>query len=378
MMNTTHTHFGKLPDSIDRRKFLKYTAGTALGTAAYSLLPSTASFAARKGSKDYWSPKLSESVSSVDDLTLAWLAQMGCEWVVLGSADWVDQDKKGYWTEADIELVQEQCRKFGMELYSLMIPIGWLMSPMLAKPDRDLWISNIQRSIIAAGNQGIQMLEWRWSPDFKPHGPGYGYYEKKGRGGATYTAFDYDRDGHLPPYPELGTISRDELWERLLYFCGKIMKTAEGAGVKMSVHPKDPPVKEMRGISRVLTNTDEIEAFLDAVDSPANGFTFCQGTVTEMGVDVIDAIRRIGGRGKIHHVHFRNVRGQVPRYEETFIDEGDVDMLEAMRAYKEVNYTGSLVSDHTPQMTGENSRNLGYSFSHGYIVALVQAVNSER
>ena len=102
------------------------------------------------------------------------------------------------------------------------------------------------------------------------------------------------------------------------------------------LHPKDPPVKAMRGVSRLLTSTEEIEAFLDAVPSPANGFTFCQGTVTEMGVDVIDAIRRIGGRGRIHHVHFRAVRGSVPRYEETFIDEGDVDMLDAMRAYKDV------------------------------------------
>ena len=206
-------------DAINRRRFLKTTAGTALGAAAFILSPSGARAAAGKDSGEYWSPKLSESVGSVDDLTLAWLAQMGCEWVVLGSTDWVDQDKKGFWTTADLEPVQERCRKFGMELYSLMIPIAWLMSPMLAKPDRDLWINNIQKTIIAAGKQGIQMLEWRWSPDFKPHGPGYGYYSKEGRGGATYKAFDYDRDGHLPPYPELGTISREEMWERLLYFC---------------------------------------------------------------------------------------------------------------------------------------------------------------
>ncbi len=76
-------------------------------------------------------------------------------------------------------------------------------------------------------------------------------------------------------------------------------------------------------------------------------------------------------------MHFRNVRGHVPRYEETFIDEGDVNMFEAMRAYKEVNYTGSFVSDHTPKFTSDVPRGkMGYSFSHGYIVALVQAVNS--
>jgi mannonate dehydratase len=220
------------------------------------------------------------------------------------------------------------------------------------------------------------MIEWRWSPDFK-WGEDVGYYQAEGRGGATYKAFDHSISINKPPFPELGIISREEMWDRLLYFCRPVVKAAEEAGVKMSLHPKDPPVKEMRGISRVLTNTDDIEAFLDAVDSPANGFTFCQGTVTEMGVDVIDAIRRIGGRGRIHHVHFRAVRGQVPKYVETFIDEGDVDMLEAMKAFKEVNYTGSLVSDHTPKITGDTEfGKMGRSFSHGYIRALVHAANA--
>jgi len=328
--------------------------------------------------KKYWSPIISENVGNVDKSTLSWLAQLGAKWVVLQGTDWVDTEGKGYWTPADIEPIQKRCREFGMELYSMMIPLSWIMSPMLEKPDRDKQIENICRSIRAAGEQGIQMMEWRWSPDFK-WGDDVGYYEVEGRGGATYKAFDYSIAKNKPSFPELGIISREQMWDRLIYFCGPVMKAAEEAGVKMSLHPKDPPVKEMRGIARVLTNTDEIIAFLDAVDSPANGFTFCQGTVTEMGVDVIDAIRRIGGRGKINHVHFRAVRGQVPNYVETFIDEGDVDMLEAIKAFKEVNYTGSLVSDHTPKITGDiEFGKLGRSFSHGYIRALVHAANAEQ
>lgn len=177
------------------------------------------------------------------------------------------------------------------------------------------------------------------------------------------------------PFEDLDPIQRDVLWERLLYFAGPVMRAAQEAGVVMSLHPKDPPVESMRGIDRLLTNTDQIEQFLDAIPSPANGFTFCQGTVTEMGVDVIDAIRRIGGRGKIHHVHFRAVRDSVPRYVETFIDEGDVDMLAAMRAYKEVGYRGSLVSDHTPRIENDPTGRIGRTFSHGYIRGLIQAAN---
>ncbi|MDA0349297.1 MAG: mannonate dehydratase [Verrucomicrobia bacterium] len=324
-----------------------------------------------------WSPKISENIGNVDELTLSWLAQLGSEWVVLQGTDWVDKDENGYWTADEIAPVQERCREFGLELYSLMIPLSWLMSPMLNEADKDLKIENVCKSIRAAGKQGVQMVEWRWSPDFK-WGDDVGYYDAKGRGGATYKAFDYNGAKYKPPFPELGVISRKQMWDRLLYFCGPVMKAAEEAGVKMSLHPKDPPVKQMRGISRVLTNTDEILEFLHAVDSPANGFTFCQGTVTEMGVDVIDAIRRIGSTGRIHHVHFRAVRGKVPQYVETFIDEGDVDMLEAIKAFKEVNYTGSLVSDHTPQITGDvEFGKMGRSFSHGYIRALVHAANAD-
>ena len=89
------------------------------------------------------------------------------------------------------------------------------------------------------------------------------------------------------------------------------------------------------------------------------------------------AIRRLGRQGRIHHVHLRAVRGRVPRYVETFINEGDLDMLEALRAYKEAGYTGAIVSDHTPGITGDIAEGkIGRSFSHGYIRALIQAVNS--
>jgi mannonate dehydratase len=199
----------------------------------------------------------------------------------------------------------------------------------------------------------------------------------EGRGGALYKAFDYDLVKGKPPFEGLGEIGYQELWDRLIYFLKPLAEAAEKANVKLSLHPKDPPQPVVRGIARLFTNIEQIESFLDAVPSPASGFSFCQGTVTEMGVDVIDAIRRIGGRGRIHHVHFRAVRGHVPRYVETFIDEGDVDMLEAMRTYKEVGYRGAIVSDHTPKVTGDvTGGKIGRSFSHGYIRALIQAVNA--
>ncbi len=358
-----------LSSGASRREFFAATAGAVAADCTRgdeSPAPPSAK----------WSPKVSENIGGLDDATLTWMAQLGLEHVVLQGTDWVDRDSKGYWSGADIKDLHARCQPFGMQLYSLMIPVAWLTPAMLGDTARDAAIENVKRSIQAAGSSGVEMIEWRWSPDFK-WGADVGYYEAEGRGGAGYKAFNYDSVADAAPFPDLGRIPRQQLWERLIHFTERVMPAAEQAGVKMSLHPKDPPVKSMRGVDRLLTDTDEIEAFLDAVDSPANGFTFCQGTVTEMGVDVIDAIRRIGGRQKIHHVHFRGVRGRVPHYVETFIDDGDVDMLAAMRAYKEVDYTGSLVSDHTPRITGDIAGGrVGRSYAHGYIRGLIQAANA--
>lgn len=368
-----------MPSASSRRAFLGSALAGGLATAVTGCgagkEPEGLGGAKEAGPR--WEPRIAENIGSLDDATLTWLAQLGHKWIVLQGTDAVDREGKGYWTVNDIAAVQARCDAFGMKLHSLMIPLGWLMSSMLAKPERDGDIEKIRRSIEAGGKAGVTVFEWRWSPDFK-WGDEVGYYSREGRGGAVYKAFDYSRVADKAPFPDLGAISSGALLERLIYFSKPVMEAAESANVKMSLHPKDPPVKVMRGVERLFTNTAEMEAFLDAVPSPANGFTFCQGTVTEMGVDVIDAIRRIGGRGRIHHVHFRGVQGSVPRYTETFIDEGDVDMLAAMRAYREVNYPHALVSDHTPRVIGEIAGGkIGRSFSQGYIRGLVQAVNAD-
>jgi len=360
--------------SPTRRRFLKNSASIAAGSA---LAACSTPEPEQPTARPWWSPKVSENVGDLNGDTLTWMAQLGLEWVCLQGTDWVDREGKGYWSPEDIELLQKRCDDHGLKLYSLMIPLDWLMSSMLDGASKAEDQENIRRTVRTAGSAGVQMIEWRWSPDFK-WGDDVGYYSVEGRGGATYKAFDYSRVAGKAPFEELGEIDRKTLFDRLVEFAKPVCGVAEEVGVKMSLHPKDPPVKSMRGIDRILTDTDAIEEFLDAVDSPANGFTFCQGTVTEMGVDVIDAIRRIGGRNKIHHVHFRAVKGKVPQYVETFIDEGDVDMLQAMRAYREVNYTGSLVSDHTPRVIGEISGSrIGRTYSHGWIRGLIEAVNKE-
>ncbi len=356
-----------MKQSLSRREVLQ-AAGAALGVSAS---------VNAAGRRLRWEPKVAENIHDLEESTLRWLAQLGLKWVDLHGAEMVDRDKKGWWSPEDLRAVQQRCRDFGLEIAIITIPLAWQMRPMLGAAGRDEDIERIARSVRAVGEAGIPVLQYRWSPDFF-WGPEMGYKRVEGRGGASYTAFDFELVKDKPPFEKIGPISRQELLARLTYFLQPVIEAAEQAGVKLALHPKDPPQPVVRGVARLLTNLEDIDKFLALSPSPAHGFTLCLGTVAEMGVNVVEAIRRIGRRGRIHHVHFRNVRGRVPQYVETFVDEGDTDMLAAMRALKEVDYRHGLVSDHTPQMSGDlPGGKMGRSFSHGYIRALIQAVNAE-
>jgi mannonate dehydratase len=166
------------------------------------------------------------------------------------------------------------------------------------------------------------------------------------------------------------------MWERFLYFTKPIVAAAEKAGIRLTMHPNDPPVPVMRGVARIFHHTDGLRRFLKEIPSKNSGITFCMGTIAEMGVNVLEEIRHFGKQEKIFLVHFRAVRGKVPKYTEVFIDEGDLDVFEAMKTYREVGYQGPFVSDHTPRVEGDTTwGHRGRTFSLGYMRALVHAVN---
>jgi mannonate dehydratase len=251
-----------------------------------------------------------------------------------------------------------------------------MRNALLGKPGRDQDIENVCRTIRAVGEAGVPQMRWNCGPDYLFTAQ-TGYTTITGRGGAGYQDQDFSRVENMPPFPEFGTATQDEMWKNAVYLSKPVMEAAEKANVKMALHPNDPPKPLMRGLARVFHHPDILRRYHQEVPSPANGLCFCQGTIAEMGVNVLDEIRYFGSRKRIFHVHFRSVRGTIPHYTEVFIDEGDLDMLQAMKAYKEVGFTGLLVSDHTPRVEGDTSwGHIGRAFSMGYIRALVKAVNA--
>lgn len=241
---------------------------------------------------------------------------------------------------------------------------------------RDAQLDNVCKTIQNMGRAGIPVLGYYFSI-VKVWGHWRAYNSGGGRGDAGLKSFDYDlvKDA---PVEEGGPVSVDEMWERLVYFLERVVPVAEEAGVKLAAHQDDPPAVQLRGVGRLLTDHEAMQRLIDAVPSPANGLEFCQGTVAEMGPEkTVDAVRRFAGQGKIFYVHFRNVRGAFPKFDEVFIDEGDVDMLAAMRAYKEAGYDGVLIPDHSPRVAGDTQfGHRGRAFALGYMRALMQMVES--
>jgi mannonate dehydratase len=149
---------------------------------------------------------------------------------------------------------------------------------------------------------------------------------------------------------------------------------AEASHVKLAAHPDDAPVPQYMGVARILVDEAALQRLVDCVPSPANGIGFCMGTIGTMaGVDTVHAIRRFGGQGKVFFAHFRNPRGQVPAFDEVFPDEGDIDMVEAVRAWNEVGFDGVIRIDHCPGVVGDTPQaDRSFAFQVGYLRGLVQ------
>lgn len=201
------------------------------------------------------------------------------------------------------------------------------------------------------------------------------------RGGAKVTAFDLAEAKHAISLnthqaATVAPLGGEELWANLERFLCEVIPVAEEAGVTLAMHPDDPPLPEFHGKARIMNSVESFERLVALVPSPRNAICFCQGTFATMGVDIPATIRRLGKH--IAYVHFRDVEGTPSAFAETFHDNGPTDMAEAIRAYREVGFTGPIRPDHVPQLEGEDDGEPGYTmlgrlFAFGYIRGLLHA-----
>ena len=242
----------------------------------------------------------------------------------------------------------------------------------LGLPGRDEEIEIFKQVLRNMGALDIPVLCYNFMPQS-------GWYRtsfaKKGRGGALVTAFDSKLMQAAPQFTEAGTQTDIHIWDNYKYFMDKVLPVAEACKVKLALHPDDPPVPSLQGVSRIFRNVENFDKALELYPSDYNGITFCQGSFAAMNEDIPSLIRHFGR--KIFFVHFRDIRGDADAFEETFHDEGQTDMKACMRAYKEIGFDGVIRTDHAPVMAGESGENpayemLGHIFATGYLKGLLE------
>ncbi len=277
----------------------------------------------------------------------------------------ITQNQDRPWTEDDLRAIKQRIEANGLawEAIENFDPAHWY-DILLDGPRKEQQLEQLKRTIRMIGRVGIPIMGynfslagvWGWTK-----GPW-------GRGGAKALVYDESTIDPQTPMPNgmawnmvydpdapEGTVPRvdtDELWQRYEYFLSRIVPVAEEAGVRMALHPDDPPADMLRRTARLVNQPQKYQKVLDIAPSRANALEFCLGSLQEMrDGNVLDAIAHYGAQRAIAYVHFRNVRGKVPHYQEVFVDEGDLDMLAAIRALRAVGYDGVIIPDHTPEMT---------------------------
>jgi mannonate dehydratase len=327
--------------------------------------------------------KLSMPAFGYTDSGLNFVKQMGVEWITTGGPGAPTYSPEGRvvpqqnatastdgpWTEEQVRKIKERVESFGLHIGIMMLHD--FRDVILGRPGRDAAIEKVQESIRVAGRAGIPVVEYNFY-GLRAMG---GYTTAEGRGGSIYAAHDADRNNHLTALSDIGEHSEEVLWDRYTYFLKAVIPVAEKAGVKMAVHPNDPPVPKFRGVAQILGSIEGLKRLVDIVKSPANGITFDTGVTREMGHDPVEMIRYFGKRKQINHVHFRNVITKVPRlkYTEVYLDEGQVDMLAAMKAFVEVGYSNMIYPDHVPRIPGDEESRIGWAYAVGHIKALMRA-----
>lgn len=246
----------------------------------------------------------------------------------------------------------------------------------LGLPGRDEQIENVITQIRAMGRLGIPTLCYNW---MAISSWGRTNVDLPGRGGARVTGYRAVDAEAMAPLARPGEVTEDQLWDALQYFLDAVIPVAEEAGVRLGMHPDDPPRVQERNVPRIMRSPDAYRRLMSMRPSHSNAITFCQGNWALMGEDLPTLIREFGGQDQIAFVHFRDIRGNRDEFVETFHDEGQTDLPECMRAYSEVGFAGPMRPDHVPTMHGEaNDRPaygvLGRLFALGYIRGVEQAV----
>ncbi len=304
---------------------------------------------------------------------LQYAAQFGVTDVLLNQANLPGND--GRWELRDLVKLRTSIEQWGLKLSALEnVPINFYEDIMLGGPKRDEQIENMIYTVRNIARAGIPIFGYHWMPSHVWRTP-----PKIIRGGAVATAFNYEEANKLP-HTHGREYGDEEMWANLEYWIKIITPIAEEEGIRLGIHPCDPPVDQLGGVAMLFRSYENYRRYLDIYPSDSCGIEFCQGTVSEMfdseGDALYEFIAEMVQKRKVLYVHFRNVSAPNPKeFHEEFINTGHVDMYRAMKTYNDNGYDSFFIDDHVPH-THEDTPwgHRGRAFANGYIQAMIEAV----
>lgn len=199
-------------------------------------------------------------------------------------------------------------------------------------------------------------------------------YNIEERGGALVTGFDAAacQDSGME-------ITQEQLWENYTCFVKAVLPYAERYGIRLALHPDDPPVPRLGKVSRIMISHENIKKAIEIGNSDFLGITMCQACYQMMEEDLFSVIPEM--KEKIFFIHFRNATGNKYHFHETFHDNGDIRMGEMLALYKKCGIDVPIRVDHVPTMAGEKENSgytaLGRLYAIGYLKGLLEGLGME-
>ena len=296
-------------------------------------------------------------------------------------------DPEKIWTFEELAAIKKEAHAMGLEIEAIenFDPAHW-HDVLLDGPKKNRQIENLKQIIRHVGRAGIPVFGY----NFSIAGVAGRVKGKFARGEAQAVGMDGPLDKPLPngmvwnmvydAHAAPGVVpsaTSEQLWSRLKYFLDEMIPVAEEAGVTLAAHPDDPPLPAVRAQPRLVWQPQLYQKLIDLKPSPRNALEFCVGTIAEMtDGDVYEAVENYSRQKKLAYVHLRNVHHKVPFYKETFIDDGDVDVLRVLKILKKNNFSGVIIPDHAPQMTCGAPWHAGMAYALGYLRAALQAIEA--
>jgi mannonate dehydratase len=295
-------------------------------------------------------------------------------------------DPDALWTLEELTTLRKNVEASGLRLEAIenFDPAHW-HDILLDGPQRAQQIEKVKILLRRLGQAGIPIMGY----NFSLAGVAGRIKGAYARGEAMSVGMEGTYDAPMPngmvwnmiydPAAPPGTrppVASEELWRRYGAFLNEVLPTAVEAGVRLALHPDDPPTPTVRGQPRLVYQPRLYQRALDLSPSPSHALEFCIGSLAEMTEgDIYEVVDTYSRQGRLAYVHFRNVVGKAPHYRETFIDDGAVDMLRVLRILKRNGFDGVLVPDHTPQMACAAPWHAGMAFAMGYMKAALRTVD---